>query len=360
MGTDGVVAEATATSEQTGRALARALSGGDLSVPGHHVQRDDLSVELVGSGESYAAWAVRPPNQAPQDTVLFRFPRRPPQEQPAEMAAEFAALRQVPAHLGSRGIAMDDTTGNVLGRRYLVTTYVPGRVVDGALWTQDMLDAHTRHLADLHDATGRDHSADLEVDPALTRPPARDLAAELSADFDSWCAGAPQLAADSSATWLVPAVLEHLQRRRWSFQHCGPPVLVHGDAVATNVVFDDAGTARSIDWEWAHVGDVAQDLAYVGGQVHGGPWYVPMSSAQVEAQVWQYLRARRTVEPTAEAFEVLLARRQAWEVYERFMSSLHFERVHHASPANHRYGPWVKTQRATLAHLLADVSRTDR
>ena len=242
---------------------------------------------------------------------------------------------------------MDDTPDNALRRRYLVTTYVPGRVVDGTAWTHQMLDAHTEQLARLHDATPpRD-----DVPPVPPEP--RDLAAELSAGFTGWCASAPQAAVSSSAGALVRPAVEHLRARRWAFRRPGPPVLVHGDAVATNVVFDEDGAPRYIDWEWAHTGDVAQDLAYTGGQVHGGPWYVPMSSEQVEAQVRHYLAARRTVEATAEALEVLLARRQAWEVYERFVSSLHFERVHRSSADGERYGPWVATQRETLGTLLA-------
>lgn len=152
----------------------------------------------------------------------------------------------------------------------------------------------------------------------------------------------------------MTAVVERLRRSQWAFDDVGSGLLVHGDAVATNVVFDDVGTARYIDWEWAHTGDVAQDLAYIGGQVHGGPWYVSMTGAQVEAQVWRYLRARQTAEASPALHERLLARRRAWEVYERFVSSLHFERVHRTDPDGERYGPWVATQRETLALLLGE------
>jgi len=240
---------------------------------------------------------------------------------------------------------MDDTTENVLRRRYVVTTYVPGHVIDGAAWTPDMLRVHTRQLAALHDATH-------DPPPGEGGRAPRDLAAELSADYEGWCTSAPQVAASSTAGRRAATVVSFLQRRQWAFQQVDSDVLIHGDAVATNVVFDEQGTARYIDWEWAHTGDIAQDLAYVGGQVHGGPWYVPMTEAQVGEQVWQYLRARSSVEATERAFEALLARRQSWEVYERFMSSLHFERVHQSSPASARYGAWVRTQRETLAQLL--------
>ena len=332
--------EVSATTPQTGRFLAEALTTGQLLVPGHQLAGVELIVELVGAGESYAAWLVH----APGGELLFRFPRRPPSEMPAAMADEFAALRRVPEDLGTRGIAVDDTPGNALGRRYLVTTFVPGRVVDGTAWTQQMLDTHTDQLARLH-------AASAVSDDGVPLAP-RDLAAELSRDFTGWCASAPEVASTSSAVSLAPLVVEHLRRRQWAFEDAGPRVLVHGDAVATNVVFDERGTARYIDWEWAHTGDVAQDLAHIGGQVHGGPWYVPLTGTQVEAQVRRYLRARHPAGASLGELERLLARRQAWEVYERFMSSLHFERVHRGGPDGERYGLWVATLRETLGRLL--------
>ncbi|ATE78217.1 phosphotransferase family protein [Pseudomonas frederiksbergensis] len=41
------------------------------------------------------------------------------------------------------------------------------------------------------------------------------------------------------------------------------PVLVHGDYSPSNVVFDDDQVASVVDWSHAHVGDRAEDLAYL-------------------------------------------------------------------------------------------------
>ena len=40
------------------------------------------------------------------------------------------------------------------------------------------------------------------------------------------------------------------------------------------------------DWEWAHVGDPARDLAFSGGPVHADPWYAPMDERRVRAQAY--------------------------------------------------------------------------
>jgi aminoglycoside phosphotransferase (APT) family kinase protein len=79
---------------------------------------------------------------------------------------------------------------------------------------------------------------------------------------------------------------------------------------------------RFIDWEWVTIGDPAQDLAYVGGQVFADPWYVPLSPAALESFVATYCAIREI--PHGRERTALSARRDAWEVQERFLSSLHF------------------------------------
>lgn len=46
-------------------------------------------------------------------------------------------------------------------------------------------------------------------------------------------------------------------------QPTGPAVIVHGDAGPGNALFDDGGGLTTIDWEFAHVGDPAEDWAYL-------------------------------------------------------------------------------------------------
>ena len=55
---------------------------------------------------------------------------------------------------------------------------------------------------------------------------------------------------------------------RWLNAHCaehreGPRVLVHGDYRMGNVLFDEGGMRAVLDWELAHVGDPAEDLAWM-------------------------------------------------------------------------------------------------
>lgn len=320
----------------TGERLARSLRTGQLSVAG--TQTGDLDVALVGAGESYAAWLVR----ASEQRFLWRFPRREPQDMPHPMAQEFAALCQVPTEVGSQGIAMDDTTNNVLGRRYLVTTYVPGRVLGADQWTDEHLAAHARQMAALH---RRVHAG---PGPVGERNDGRiDLLGQFDAGYQWWRGRHPQIADTPAMRELAAAVRAYLAQRAGVFDRDDLYSLIHGDLVATNIVIDDLGTPRFIDWEWAQVGDVARDLAYIGGEVYGGPWYVPMSRDQVESLVTAYLRHLPPAEQGQDRAD-LLARRDAWEVYERFLSSLHFTRQAAALGPDSIYQAAVRTLHRTL------------
>jgi aminoglycoside phosphotransferase (APT) family kinase protein len=49
----------------------------------------------------------------------------------------------------------------------------------------------------------------------------------------------------------------------------GKPVLLHGDIGFHNFLFDDGKLSAVLDWEFAHLGDPAEDLAYVRNTIGG-------------------------------------------------------------------------------------------
>jgi aminoglycoside phosphotransferase (APT) family kinase protein len=55
---------------------------------------------------------------------------------------------------------------------------------------------------------------------------------------------------------------------RWLKSHCAEPrgerrTLVHGDYRMGNILFDEHGMQAVLDWELAHIGDPAEDLAWI-------------------------------------------------------------------------------------------------
>jgi aminoglycoside phosphotransferase (APT) family kinase protein len=53
---------------------------------------------------------------------------------------------------------------------------------------------------------------------------------------------------------------------RWIYDHLAPEmgaqILVHGDMSLANVLFDNGAVSALLDWEFSHIGDPAEDLAY--------------------------------------------------------------------------------------------------
>ena len=136
-----------------------------------------------------------------------------------------------------------EESGEVLGEPFFVMQEVPGVVrVD-----DEGLDDIIRSVADLHrvpitvlDSSGRTPEQVITDNIEGWRAMYRDHSPELPL---------VELAAD----WLQ----EHLKPT-------GPSVIVHGDAGPGNALFDAERGLTTIDWEFAHVGDAAEDWAYLG------------------------------------------------------------------------------------------------
>lgn len=273
-----------------------------------------VEAEVLGRGESFTAWLVRHGSEElGSEELVVRVPHRPVAELPLPMTEELAMLGRVPEGLGARPVAVHEpTTGDP--RAYLVVGRVPGRVLAPREWTDDLLAALAGQLARLH-VRGR-----VEGLPAGAMP--RDLLGAAEGAMAWWREHEPGAARSIEPLW--PAVVRH-QR---AVDEAAPPReqrFVHGDTCLTNILVAD-GVPRLVDWEWAHAGDPARDLAYAGGRVHADPWYAELSPARVRRQVEAYASARAGLGAPVEV-EHVLARRAGWLVNETCFTSAHFRRV---------------------------------
>lgn len=112
-----------------------------------------------------------------------------------------------------------------------------------------------------------------EVLPKLTKEFARELAKIHAIDFRNVADALPQKsAADSVAS--IKSVLKDLGARnpiyayaiRWLEQNIPtsvPPALLHGDFRMGNILITPDGLSAVLDWELAHIGDPAEDLAWL-------------------------------------------------------------------------------------------------
>ncbi|MBO3725477.1 phosphotransferase [Actinomyces bowdenii] len=292
-----------------GRIRAAAQAGELRGVPVGRAR-----VEALGRGESYAAWLVRSGGRA----RVVRVQRRATADMPRPMAAEFAALERIPPELGTSAIAMEPGPDNPLGAPYMVTSYVPGAVLAPQEWGPPLLAALAGQLARLHlalaePAGGQTGGTAGETGVGGSAAPssgaARDgiavavvptTVAPASAQGEEvlawWRGSAPWTLEHPLVAPLLGAWREALARRDPAFRETPIHPLIHGDVVRTNVVVRE-GVPRLIDFEWAEPGDVAKDLALIGGRVSGGPWYVPMGRQDVQALVEEYVRVMAAQAP---------------------------------------------------------------
>ena len=299
-------------------------------------------VERLGAGESYTAWRIGSGEQ----TRVLRLPRRPPHDMPRPLETEFEALRRVPPELGTSAVALETGSDNPLGTPYMVTTHVPGRALRATDWNPRLATALAHQIARLHDALAAGPA------PSAAFVPSADEQGEELATW--WGEHHPQTLTDPRVRALLPAWRRELTRLAPAFEAVPTHRLIHGDAVATNVILGPDGLPRLIDFEWSGPGDTAKDLALIGGRVTGGPWYLPMTPDDVTAFVTEYARysrrSRLAQDTGATDPQWLLERREAYELLDRLGNLLYCL----SRPGEARYGRWADDLARSLTARLVD------
>lgn len=115
---------------------------------------------------------------------------------------------------------------------------------DGAL-----ANARQQLVAQMGQALGRIHRMPLAGLPPLPHEPAAQRLAQFRRQIDE--AGVPRPVFELALQWLH----DHLPGPV-------PPVLVHGDFRLGNLMVDGQGLRAVLDWELAHLGDPAEDIAW--------------------------------------------------------------------------------------------------
>ena len=136
-----------------------------------------------------------------------------------------------------------EPTGTVLGEPFFVMEEVPGQVrLDDA-----GLDDIIRSVAELH-----------RVPVTAIDPSERPAEQVIGDNIDGWLR-----LYRAHATIPIPLIEQGAAWLRANLEPTGPSVIVHGDAGPGNALFDEEHGLTVLDWEFAHVGDAAEDWAYL-------------------------------------------------------------------------------------------------
>lgn len=345
-----------------------------------------VRAELAGVGESFAAWRLAPLPSMPSAptamtrptaptgktaptgpaSFILRVPHVPVSALPRSLAQEIAALAHAPTGVGPAPVgAHDDASTSPLGLPVVLTADVPGAAARPSSWTSAHLRSHAHHLARLHSVPAPGRGPVMPGPEPWAAVPAgpQSLLTEVEAEAEGWRAaviGAPDV---SGLEPLIDAALARVARIEPQIAQLDGFVLSHGDLCATNILWDGVNVAgrpavQYIDFEWAQGDDPARDLAIIGGAVHGGPWYVPLTEEQVAGFVGAYVDARAALAREAGSGELpdsvadvgaLRERMRAWTAYDRMAMLAHVASRAAESEMHRRVLPQL---RGTLAAEL--------
>ena len=202
---------------------------------------DIVSATVIGGGFSRRMWRVTVRQGGADRRVVVRIEQggmfgTDTVTEVAVMRALHGAGYSVPA------VEAVEETGTVLGEPFFVMEEVPGAV----RLDDQGLDDIIRSVEDLH-----------RVPVSVLDPSGRTAEQVVFDNIEHWRsmyrAHAPEHPLiERGADWLHA----HLRPT-------GPSVIVHGDAGPGNALFDESRGLTTIDWEFAHVGDAAEDWAYL-------------------------------------------------------------------------------------------------
>ena len=200
-----------------------------------------VSATVIGGGFSRRMWRVTVRQAGTERRMIVRieqggmFGTDTPTEVHA-MRALHAAGYSVPQ------VEAVELTGEVLGQPFFVMEEVPGVV----RLDDQGLDDIIRSVADLH-----------RVPPGVLDDSGRSPEQVVSDNIEGWRAMYRRHAPE------IPLVEHAAQWLHRYLEPTGPSVIVHGDAGPGNALFDPDRGLTTIDWEFAHVGDAAEDWAYL-------------------------------------------------------------------------------------------------
>lgn len=217
-----------------------------------------LELSVIEGGASRETWLIQAGDER---WVLRRDPPGGESFNPLELewrvlgAAAAAGVAVAP-------LILFEPPGGAFGTAGLVSGFVAGTSVAPRILRRDAFAAARARLpGELGEALARVHS----VKPALIQGLPGGGERAVGGDHDPAIAACELWERELDAVGEpLPAVEAGLRRLRLALPSPPPRLaLVHGDFRLGNLIIDEPGLAAVIDWELAHAGDPAEDIAWL-------------------------------------------------------------------------------------------------
>jgi aminoglycoside phosphotransferase (APT) family kinase protein len=216
-----------------------------------------LAIQPIAGGASRETWAVDAEVGGERLALVLRMDQASSMN-PAALSRpqEFALLEAAYA----AGVLVPrprwlDAQGAALGRPFLLMDRVEGESIGPRVVRRpDLAEARARLPGQMAEQLARIHALDIAPLGFLPCPPTGRSPALHAADGVRALLGSLGVASPALEFGL-----------RWLEQRapaCAAPTLVHGDFRVGNLLVGPEGLRAVIDWEFAHVGDPHEDLAW--------------------------------------------------------------------------------------------------
>jgi aminoglycoside phosphotransferase (APT) family kinase protein len=263
---------------------------------------DQIETALLGQGEANLNVLVTV-NQAQRFNLRIGLREA---ESERTLQREYDVLQLVPHGIGPRAYVVD-LSRTLLNQPYMLLDYLAGELKTS--WDMADLEAHAHTLARLHQQTFVQHG----VIGQLSDPP-YDFLHRFDTGVTYWQIHHPYLLDIPVVQRLLPAIRQLISANADLFARLQRFTLVHGDAHPLNIFFQGDHVAY-IDWEWAAIGDPAQDIAMLGWDVPTA-WQMELTGERLDG----FLAAYLALQPDA----TLRERRDLWMV-----STMFFDQLYH-------------------------------
>jgi len=265
---------------------------------------DHVDVSFIGQG--YANFNVRVTvNQAQQFNLRIGLKNNERAER--KLQNEFEALQHVPAGIGPRAFIVDLSRTH-LPKPYGILQYLPGETK--TLWSDVDLETHARKLSQLHRCKFAQHGKFGRLTQAEF-----DILKQFGADLHYWQTHYPAMFDLTTFQRLLPAIRRFVADHTKLFTGLRDFTIVHNDLNMQNIVFH-GNRLYYIDWQWARVGDPAQDIAAIGWDIAIPPGVMKLTGQRLDMFLDTYLGHKVDL--------TLRQRRDVWMVYHMFFACLFY------------------------------------